>query len=227
MTAVANLLEGSELAHVERGPDGVDDAAAQVTATRLVAKAVRRAQEGDREAFAFLYARFADNVLGYVKSVVHDQHEAEDVTQHVFAKLIRVIGKYEEREVPFLAWVLRVARNVAIDHVRGQRLIPVEEVRIEGVDEQRSEGRRLAELQDALSALPEDQREVLVLRHFGGFSPTEIALHMGRSEGSVHGLHHRGRRALKAELALRGLAPATAMLSTQASSGSGVVPLAP
>lgn len=56
---------------------------------------------------------------------------------------------------------------------------------------------------------PKDQREVLVLRHFAGLSPAEIATRTGRSEGSVRGLHHRGRGALKAKLTSRGVAPAT------------------
>ena len=113
------------------------EAADERLMSRRVAQAVRRAQAGDRDALAFLYARYADNVYGYVRSIVHDPHEAEDVTQQVFAKLMRVIGKYEEREVPFFAWVLRVARNLAVDHLRRQRSIPVEEVRIassEGAD---------------------------------------------------------------------------------------------
>jgi RNA polymerase sigma-70 factor, ECF subfamily len=181
------------------------------TEQRMVSAAVRRAQEGDRDAIAFLYARFADNVYGYVRSIVRDHHEAEDVTQHVFAKLIRVIGKYQERDVPFLAWVLRVARNVAMDHMRRQRLVPVEDVRIAETSFADSPGaRRIDDLKDALANIHQDQREVLVLRHFVGLSPTEIAAATGRSEGSIHGLHHRGRRALQAELIERGVAPVTA-----------------
>jgi RNA polymerase sigma-70 factor (ECF subfamily) len=176
----------------------------------LVAQAVKRAKAGDREALGFLYARYADNVYGYVRSIVHDQHEAEDITQHVFAKLIHAIGKYEERDVPFFAWILRVSRNVAVDHIRRHRAIPVEEVRV--VDEigaGREDSERMKDLREALAQLPPDQREVLVLRHFAGLSPTEIAQRTGRTEGSVHGLHHRGRRALTAELTSRGAAPAT------------------
>src|ERR1700690_346199 len=108
----------------------VQEAPREELMSRRVSQAVRRAQGGDRDALAFLYARYADNVYGYVRSIVHDPHEAEDVTQQVFAKLMRVIGKYEEREVPFFAWVLRVARNLAVDHLRRQRSVPVEEVRI-------------------------------------------------------------------------------------------------
>jgi RNA polymerase sigma-70 factor, ECF subfamily len=170
-------------------------AAREEAMSRRVTQAVRRAQGGDRDALAFLYARYADNVYGYVRSIVHDPHEAEDVTQQVFAKLMRVIGKYEEREVPFFAWVLRVARNLAVDHLRRQRAIPVEEVRIASPGSgDPAGGRPLAELREALSQLPRDQREVLVLRHFAGLSPTEIATRTGRTEGSIHGLHHRARR---------------------------------
>jgi RNA polymerase sigma-70 factor (ECF subfamily) len=185
-----------------------------MASTRLVTQAVKRAQEGDRQALGFLYARYSDNVYGYVRSIVHDEHEAEDITQHVFAKLMHVIGKYEERDVPFFAWILRVSRNVAVDHIRRQRTIPVEEVRaVEHGGGGPEDGERMTDLREALAMLPRDQREVLVLRHFAGLSPTEIAERTGRSEGSVHGLHHRGRRALTAELTSRGAAPATARAS--------------
>ncbi|HEV3045922.1 MAG TPA: sigma-70 family RNA polymerase sigma factor [Solirubrobacteraceae bacterium] len=192
----------------------------------LVAQAVRRAQQGDRQALGFLYARYADNVYGYVRSIVHDPYEAEDVTQHVFAKLIHVIGKYEQRDVPFFAWILRVSRNVAVDHIRRQRAIPVEEVRaaqehagVTGSIGSHENDERVNDLREALATLPRDQREVLVLRHFAGLSPTEIAERTGRSEGSVHGLHHRGRRALQSELTERGAAPATSHRRLRAVAG--------
>jgi RNA polymerase sigma-70 factor (ECF subfamily) len=182
----------------------------QDAADRLVSRAVRRAQAGDREALGFLYVRYADNVCGYVRSIVHDSHEAEDVTQQVFAKLIGVIGKYEEREVPFLAWILRVARNMAVDHLRRSRAVPVEEVRgSESARDGHARAERMRDLQEALAELPPDQREVLVLRHFAGLTPGEIATRTNRSESSIHGLHHRGRRTLTAELQSRGAAPST------------------
>jgi RNA polymerase sigma-70 factor, ECF subfamily len=175
---------------------------------RAVTLAVRRAQAGDRDALAYLYARYADNVCGYIRSVVRDHHEAEDLTQTVFVKLTRVIGKYQEREVPFFAWLLRVARNVALDHLRSNRSTPVEEVR--GSDASvcdPSSSSPLRDLQEALDRLPQAQREVLVLRHIAGLSPMEIAQLTGRSEGSVHGLHHRGRRTLIDELTAMGASP--------------------
>ena len=55
-------------------------------------------------------------------------------------------------------------------------------------------------LREALAELPDDQRNVLVLRHVVGLTPGEIAGRLGKSEPSIHGLHHRGRRALQREL---------------------------
>jgi RNA polymerase sigma-70 factor (ECF subfamily) len=178
--------------------------------SRLVSRAVTRAQAGDRDALAFLYVRYADDIYGYVRSIVHDHHLAEDVTQQVFAKLIGVIGKYEERGLPFFAWMLRVARNVAIDQLRKQVPTPVEEVRGEEASERGLGRERARDLHEALQAVAPAQREVLVLRHLGGLSPSEIAAHTGRTEASVHGLHHRGRKELTEELRSRGAAPVTA-----------------
>jgi RNA polymerase sigma-70 factor (ECF subfamily) len=176
---------------------------------RIVSRVVARAKQGDREAVRFLYVRYADNVYGYVRSIVRDDYEAEDVTQHVFAKLITVISKYEQRAVPFSAWILRLAHNVAIDHLRMRRAIPAAEVygpdeRMPDTDDDRSR-----DLRTALAALPDEQRDVVVLRHLVGLSPGEIATRMGRTESSIHGLHHRGRRALQAELQRMELGPST------------------
>jgi RNA polymerase sigma-70 factor (ECF subfamily) len=176
----------------------------------LVLCAVARAKDGDMSAFDFLYVRFADDVQAYVNSIVRDPHTAEDLTQNVFAKLMKSIHKYEPRDVPFAAWILRVARNVALDHLRARRQIPFEEVRTsdEGLDEMSFD--RLECLREALLRLPPDQREVLVLRHVAGLTPGEIAERLGKSEGSIHGLHHRGRGALQAALRELEAAPVTA-----------------
>jgi RNA polymerase sigma-70 factor (ECF subfamily) len=182
---------------------------------RVVAQAVARAKAGDQEAVRFLYMRYADNVFGYVRSIVRDHHEAEDVTQHVFAKLMTALPKYEAREVPFAAWILRVARNVALDHMRQRRAIPCEEVReLDARRDASDEAQQTSiTLREALENLPEDQREVLVLRHLVGLSPGEIAGRLDKSEPSIHGLHHRGRGALRSTLVERQCAPAVRRLA--------------
>src|ERR1700733_11729557 len=167
---------------------------------REITNAVARAQEGDAEAIRVLYLRYKDNVYGYVLSFVRDPHEAEDITQHVFLKLMSVIHKYRAREVPFTSWLLRVARNVALDHMRRRRAVLCEEVYDASHQSDDSGDDRRRGLEQALELLPEEQRNVIVLRHLVGLTPGEIAERMGRTEPSIHGLHHRARQTLKREL---------------------------
>ncbi len=179
-------------------------------AAREVRRAVARCKRGDRDALRLLYERYAGNVYGYIRSIVKDDKEAEDLTQHVFLKLITAIGKYDDRGIPFSGWLLRLARNVALDHLRRRRPIPAEEVF--GADRQSDETalHQAGSLRAALVTLPDEQRTVVVMRHLVGLTPAEIATRMGRSESSVHGLHHRGRRALQQELRRLDSAPSTA-----------------
>ncbi len=170
-------------------------------AERLVTAAVARAKDGDADALRYLYLRYADNVYGYVCSIVRDEYEAEDITQHIFAKLMTSLARYEPRVVPFSAWILRVAHNAAIDHVRKGRPVPVEEVRPSDAADDGDGGReRFADLRLALAALPAEQRDVIVLRFLVGLTPGEVAERIGRSEDAVHGLQHRGRRRLRSEM---------------------------
>lgn len=101
--------------------------------SQLVQRAVTFAREGDPEGLHFLYVRYAPDVLRYVASFVHDHHEAEDITQGVFTKLVTAMNRYDQREGPFAAWILRVAHNAALDHMRATRTIPTEEVRVADV----------------------------------------------------------------------------------------------
>jgi RNA polymerase sigma-70 factor, ECF subfamily len=196
--------EGTE--RMGRATDGTSAAGDE-----LLRNAIARAKEGDTSALHYIYVRYADDIYGYVNSIVRDHHEAEDIAQNVFAKLMRIIGKYEERDVPFSAWILRVARNAALDHLRARRLVPCEEIRVTDQGHEQVGFDRSQSLRAALETLPEEQREVVVLRHIAGLTPGEIAELLRRSEGSIHGLHHRGRGALKAALTELEAAPVTAV----------------
>lgn len=168
--------------------------------------AIAAAKTGDREALRYLYVRFSGNVYAYVREMLRDDHEAEDVAQHVFERLPLAIRRYRPTGVPFTAWLLRVARNAALDHMRRHRLVPVEEVF--GPDATTSDAiETLDGLRSALAELPAAQREVVVLRNLVGLSPGEIADRMGKTESSIHGLHHRGRAAVQGKLASAGQAP--------------------
>jgi RNA polymerase sigma-70 factor (ECF subfamily) len=176
----------------------------------LVDRAIAQAKRGDHEGIRFIYVTYSKDVFRFVRSIVGDEHEAEDVTQTVFLKLMRVIGKYQRGTVPFTAWLMRVARNAAIDHLRERRPIPCEEIRGQSTQDDIDVNlERLMELRAAMAGLQDEQREVVLLRHVHGLAPGEIASRLGKSEGAVHGLHHRGRRAVQARLRERGMAPVT------------------
>jgi RNA polymerase sigma-70 factor (ECF subfamily) len=173
-------------------------------------RAIASAKKGDTSALHFLYVQYADNVYGYVKSIVRDHHAAEDITQNVFAKLMTAILKYEPRDVPFTAWILRVARNAALDYARARRQLPCAEVRMTDDGHEHTGFEKSQCLKQALELLPGEQREVLILRHVAGLSPREIGELLGKTEGAIHGLHHRGRGALKTALRELEAAPVTA-----------------
>ena len=173
-----------------------------------LACAIARAQAGDREAMGYLYLRFAGNVYGYAKSIVLDAGEAEDVTQQVFARVLSAIGSYEPRGIPFSAWLLRIAHNASIDQIRRRRSVPSDLSWARGGRDGEDAGITM-EVRAAISELPRAQREVVVLRHIAGWSPPEIARYLDKSQQAIHGLHHRGRRALQQGLVQRETVPAT------------------
>ncbi len=174
----------------------------------IVLAAIADAKLGDEDAMRFLYLGYADNVYGYVCSIVRDEHEAEDVTQLIFAKLMTALARYEPRSVPFSAWILRIAHNASIDHMRGRRAVPCEEVRSPELEDASLARERSQDLRIALEKLPAEQRDVIVMRFVLGLSPHEIAVRLGRSQDAIHGLQHRGRISLRRELTVQHSAPA-------------------
>ena len=178
-------------------------------AVALVSAATERARDGDDDALRLLYLLYADNVFGCVLSIVHDEHDAEDITSEVFARLPRALTHYRVSSTPFVAWLLRVARNAALDHMRAQRSVPLAEVPAHGRAELHAH-ERLDDLRAALEALPFDQRQVMVLRLVAGLTPGEVAERIGRSVDAVHALQHRARRRLREELTQAGWAPTSA-----------------
>lgn len=172
-------------------------------------RTVQRAQAGDVSAFHQIYEQYSSIVYSAAMRVVRDPHEAEDVTQQVFAKLMTSIGQYQERSQPFTHWLSRVARNAAVDHIRRRRPVPMEDAGAMVEARLTATPDVLDSLKAALRTLPEEQRKIVLMRHLVGLSPDEIAERTGRTTASVNGLHFRARRQLRAELTELGLAPST------------------
>lgn len=167
---------------------------------------VARAREGDDAAFTALYDAFAPRVLRFLRFRVETADAAEDLLQRVFLKMIEQLPHYEERGLPFAAWLFRVARNAVIDsHRRVRRQVPLDVVALRPADGSDPEALAQANaerdgLRDAMQSLPAAQREVLDCRFFGELSPRETAAVLGRSEGSVRVLQHRAIAALRRRL---------------------------
>jgi RNA polymerase sigma-70 factor (ECF subfamily) len=159
-----------------------------------------------------LYALHAPAVHAHVLRLVRDRDDADDVTQQVFAKLLTGLGRYQPGEAPFVAWVLRVARNTALDHLRHARAVSLATVGdVRGRDE-RGAAEVRSSLRAALALLPQGQRDVLLLTHLVGLAPHEIAAVLGCSVRAVHGLHYRGRIAVRVLLIDLASAPAVVPL---------------
>ncbi|HWH96635.1 MAG TPA: sigma-70 family RNA polymerase sigma factor [Baekduia sp.] len=187
---------------------GSTDEGAEESRTRRVVGAARA---GDREALGELYVLHAAAVHAHVLRMVKDADDADDVTQQVFAKLLTTgLDRYRPGEVPFMGWVLRVARNTAIDHLRRARAHAVDEVQEIGSRDEHGAQEVRASLRAALARLPQGQRDVLLLTHLVGLEPREIATLLGCSVRAVHGLHYRGRAAARVTLTDLGSAPVVA-----------------
>ncbi|MCU0387902.1 MAG: sigma-70 family RNA polymerase sigma factor [Chitinophagaceae bacterium] len=144
--------------------------------------------EGDIKALEFLINRYKDRIYTSILFLVKDKYLAEDMFQDVFIKIIDTIrqNRYND-EGKFLSWALRIAHNLCVDHFRKVKRSP--SIRTtEGYDIMEwihtpddCPERKLVRTQSydrvrrMLDLLPEEQREVIVLRHYGNMSFKEIA----------------------------------------------------
>lgn len=193
-------LRGSGPPSRRSGPGSPVDADANELDRRRTNSAARRAAAGDRQALAYLYDRHSSDVKAYARWIVHDEHEAEDITHQVFLKLMTVLPKYDPARARFEAWMLRVTHNTAIDHLRHNRAV----VGIPGEATSEAETpdpSRAQALRSVLAGLNDSHREVLLMHQILGMSCSEVADHMGKSSGAVHTLYHRARLAAKRGLA--------------------------
>ena len=171
------------------------------------AAAVRAVQAGDAARFGELYLRYYDRVHAYSRLILRDGDEAQDNAQETFMRALQALGRYRYQGVPFHAWLLRIARNCAINrlerrsrseaaepHVLAAALPPVADfaATLGGIGDER--------LAAALEALPLTQRQVLLLRLVVGLTPAETATVVGRSPDAVRQLQRRALSTLRAAL---------------------------
>src|SRR2546421_8073547 len=95
--------------------------------SQQLGRLVREAQQGEREALEELYLLHFDRVYSYLHMSVGNRHDAEDLTNQTFVRMLESIDRFQWRQVPFSAWLFRIAHNLAMDHFRaGRRWQPEE-----------------------------------------------------------------------------------------------------
>jgi RNA polymerase sigma-70 factor (ECF subfamily) len=161
--------------------------------------------------FEELYRDFVNRIYAYVRTRVGSATDAEDVTAQVFIKAYEAYPRYEPVGATPAAWLFRIARNAALDHLRGaarkQRLAaaaahePSALADPADLAEERLQQRALLEL---VAGLPDRQRDVISLRH-SGLSFGEVAELMDASEDACKMLYHRTLRALRERAREKGL----------------------
>ena len=169
--------------------------------------AVRAAQH-DRAAFAVLYRRYLDRVYGYAFYQLGDHHDAEDATERTFLAALAALGEFRDTGSTFRAWLFRIAHNTIANAHRTRARRPTVALPqawdrpAPDADPARLVGRgeELRELLALIDQLPDDRRQVILLRFVDELTAREIGVVLDRSEGAVRVLLHRALRELAGRL---------------------------
>jgi RNA polymerase sigma-70 factor (ECF subfamily) len=170
---------------------------------------VEAAQAGDLEALASLYDTHINQVYRYALARLGNVHDAEDVAEEIFLKMLNGLPKYQVRKVPFAAWLMRIAHNEVVSFARRNVRrahdtdLP-EEIVDRGSNDPAEHAERTLALEDlrkAVALLPEAQREVITLRFAAGLSVTDTARALGKQENNVKVLQHKGMQRLQTLMA--------------------------
>jgi len=174
---------------------------------------VRDAINGDTDAFALLFRVTLPSVYRYLFGRCGDAALAEDLAQDSYLRAMRAVrSSFTGGSSEFLAWLIRIARNRFLDHVKSGRVrweVVVDETPITlatGDPEMEALSRvESADLKRVLARLTADQQEILYLRFFQGLAITEVATATQRTEGAVKALQFRALRALARILEAEGI----------------------
>ncbi|MBN1488844.1 MAG: RNA polymerase sigma factor [Phycisphaerae bacterium] len=175
-----------------------------------LADLIRRAQARNAAAFDALIDEFSPRLYGYLYRLTGSRHEAEDLLQDVFVRVVKQIGRYTH-DWRFEGWLFRIATNLVRDRIRkaarGATLIAGDATDVfrtvpaslDGTDPawQMETAEQIDQLQWALGQLSASEREVIMLRHFSELSFKEVAELMGTPMGTALARAHRGLQRLR------------------------------
>ncbi|MEQ1902895.1 MAG: sigma-70 family RNA polymerase sigma factor [Pirellulaceae bacterium] len=178
------------------------------------ARLIQAALAGDTQAFGDLVTKYQDRLFNSLIHVLGNEYDAQDITQDAFIQAFRRLDSFRGQSA-FYTWLFRIARNLAISRLRGRKQTSSLHAadgsmrEIEGHDDKPEQSlesaESVAQLQQALAKLPEDQRIILVLREFDGLEYETIAEVLEIPVGTVRSRLHRARGQLKGELIALGM----------------------
>lgn len=168
---------------------------------------IERAKD-DEEAFGQLYERYSQRIYQYIYYRTGSEPDAEDLAAKTFMRAWQHIATYDDRGLPFSAWLYRIAHNLVANWHRDRsrrKIISLDDLSRWQVNEDGPEAVALlaedrAALLQAVRRLPSDRQELLNLKFVEHLSNAEIGSVMGRSEGAVKSLYHRTLLSLRDEL---------------------------
>lgn len=149
-----------------------------------------RIQNGDKAAFALLYDQYAGALFGVVSKIVRSEEAAQDVLQDSFVKIWKHAASYQPEKGSCFTWMLNIARNTAIDHLRKEKRAHSSEIQTldSGVDIPAADQTLNVQtigVKDLVHQLPVEQRLMVEYIYYGGYTQQEVADELGIPLGTV------------------------------------------
>lgn len=157
---------------------------------------IAQCQQGNLDSFGELYDHYVKPIYRFIYFKTHHKETAEDLTSVTFMKALDNIQKFDAKKASFKTWLYRIARNNVIDHYRTNKSVSDLEDAW-GVSDKEDIGRdtdmkmKIESVEKYMEKLKPEQRELILLRVWGGHSFKEIAEVMGKSEGACKVMFRR------------------------------------
>jgi RNA polymerase sigma-70 factor, ECF subfamily len=175
-------------------------------------KLIRAAQRGDEHAFGELYNAYVHDIYRYILYRIGNPETAQDLTAEVFLRVVEGLVKYQDRQIPLLAWLYRIAHARVIDHYRRSKTAgeqeDIETVDLQtedDLDSQLNANFKQEKLILAIRKLTSEQQQVILLRFIEGYNIQQTADVLGKSLGAVKMIQRRALQAMNLELTRQGI----------------------
>jgi RNA polymerase sigma-70 factor, ECF subfamily len=173
---------------------------------------IHAAQHGNERAFGELYNAYVHDIYRYMLYRVGTPEVAQDLTAEVFLRAIEGLVRYQNREIPWLAWLYRIAHARVVDHYRRNKRVgeqeDIETLELStehNLDSDLMLNFQQRKLREALQKLSAEQQQVILLRFVEGYNIQQTADVLGKTIGAVKMIQRRALQAMNVELTSQGV----------------------